>query len=182
MEKEILTRTQWTLDRNHSQIHFQIRHLMISWVSGNFTEFHGSFESKDDNFENPSVDLTVMVDSISTGNKDRDDHLRSIDFFDAGQFPEIRFFSKGIHTEADGKMKISGEINIHGISREITLDMEFSGISKDPWGNEKAGFSISGEINRNDFGINWNTPLENGGILIGNHVKIRIDIQLAKAA
>jgi hypothetical protein len=180
MEKDTIKLTAWKLDKSHSEIHFRIRHMMISWVSGFFTEFEGSFESSDTDFGHISVDLTINVDSISTSNVNRDEHLKSIDFFDAGRFPEIRFQSDNLVTSPVGNRKIKGVLTVHGISRSVELDVEFAGIIRDPWGNEKAGFSIMGEINRKDFGISWNTPLETGGVLIGEEVQIRVELQLVK--
>lgn len=180
MQQEITKLTTWTLDKSHSEVHFRIRHMMISWVSGYFTAFEGSFESSDASFRRISVDLTIQVDSISTGNTNRDEHLRSIDFFDAGLHPEIRFRSEMEFPDSSGKWKIKGELSIHGVSRMVELDVEFSGIGRDPWGNEKAGFSISGEINRRDFDISWNAALETGGVLIGEEVQLRTELQLIK--
>jgi polyisoprenoid-binding protein YceI len=181
MEKDTIKLTAWTLDKSHSEIHFRIRHMMISWVGGYFTEFDGRFESSDTSFRHISVDLTINVDSISTGNANRDEHLKSIDFFDAGLFPEIRFQSDNLFADTIGKRKIIGDLSIHGITRSVELDVEFSGMGRDPWGNEKAGFSITGEINRKDFDINWNAALETGGVLIGEEVQLRIELQLLKS-
>jgi polyisoprenoid-binding protein YceI len=180
MEKEITQIRTWTLDKSHSEIHFRIRHMMISWVSGFFTDFDGHFASSEENVDQISAELSIRVDSISTGNTNRDDHLRSIDFFDAGQFPEIRFESGLLSINEAGKQILSGKINIHGVSRLVHLDVEFSGIARDPWGNEKAGFTITGQINRRDFDISWNTSLETGGVLIGEEVQLRAELQLIK--
>ena len=180
MEKDTIKLTAWKLDKSHSEIHFRIRHMMISWVSGFFTEFEGSFESSDTDFGHISVDLTINVDSISTSNVNRDEHLKSIDFFDAGRFPEIRFQSDNLVTSPVGNRKIKGVLTVHGISRTVELDVEFAGISRDPWGNEKAGFSLSGSINRSDWGLSWNAPLETGGFLVSDQVNIQGDIQLIR--
>ena len=172
--------TTWALDKSHSEIHFRIRHLMISWVSGFFTDFDGHFESSDENQHQISARLIIRVDSISTGNADRDEHLRSIDFFDSGQFPEILFESDQLHLVKAGVHKLPGQLCIHGITRKVLLDVEFSGLARDPWGNEKIGFSITGQINRRDFDISWNTALETGGVLIGEEVQLRAELQLVK--
>ena len=180
MEKEIAHLTTWTLDKSHSEIHFRIRHMMISWVTGFFTDFDGRFEENESHINHLSADLRINVDSISTGNTNRDEHLRSIDFFDAGKFPEIRFSSDRLFFGTAGTRKLPGEISIHGITRRVELDVEFAGIARDPWGNEKAGFSISGQINRKDFDISWNAALETGGVLIGEEVQLRAELQLVK--
>lgn len=180
MEKDTLKLTAWQLDKSHSEVHFRIRHMMISWVGGYFTEFEGRFESSDEDFREISADLCIRVDSISTGNTNRDEHLKSIDFFDAGLYPEIRFRTDCRMEEPGEKRKLRGELTIHGVSRMVDFEMEYSGTGRDPWGNEKAGFSIYGTINRLDFGVTWNAPLETGGILIGEEVQIRVELQLVK--
>lgn len=180
MEKEITRIETWTLDKSHSEIHFRIRHMMISWVSGFFTDFDGQFEFSDDGSSRIKATLTIRVDSLSTGNTNRDEHLRSIDFFDAGQYPDIHFESEFSGIEAGSRQKLPGKLSIHGITRDVELDLEFSGQGRDPWGNEKAGFSITGKINRKNFDISWNAPLETGGVLIGEEVLIRAELQLIK--
>jgi polyisoprenoid-binding protein YceI len=181
MEKEIAKLTTWTLDKSHSEIHFRVRHMMISWVSGFFTQFEGLFEPTAGDEDQICADLCIQVDSISTGNANRDEHLRSIDFFDSGQYPEIRFQSDHFSISSTGKSRLRGMLSIHGVSRKVELDVEFAGIARDPWGNEKAGFSISGEINRKDFDISWNAALETGGILIGEEVQLRAELQLLRS-
>jgi polyisoprenoid-binding protein YceI len=180
MENKMNGLMTWTLDKSHSEIHFRIRHMMISWVSGFFTDFDGRFEYSDESQRLISAGLTIRVDSISTGNANRDEHLRSIDFFDSGKFPEIQFESDQLSLAEAGVYKLPGKLCIHGITRQVLMDVEFSGLARDPWGNEKIGFSISGEINRRDFNIHWNTALESGGVLIGEEVQIRAELQLVK--
>lgn len=175
-----MTDNNWVLDKSHSEIHFRIRHMMISWVSGYFTEFDGDFQFRESSEEICGVDLRINVESISTGNPTRDDHLRSIDFFDAGPFPEIRFVSDGMQRSAEGDLHMPGELTIHGETRHVVLHVESCGTGRDPWGNERTGFSVSGSVNRKDFGIRWNASLETGGVLIGEEVQIRCDFQFLR--
>jgi polyisoprenoid-binding protein YceI len=178
MDKNAEQPEAWKLDKTHSEISFRIRHMMISWISGSFEDFDGeiSFDGK----EQFSAGIRILVDSISTGNKDRDQHLKSIDFFNAGLYPEIHFRTEKFLKTPEEKWKLSGELTIHGHSRLVELDMEISGTGLDPWGNERAGFSFSGRINRRDFGISWNSGLQNGGLLIGEEVEIRAELQMVR--
>lgn len=171
----------WVLDQTHSEIHFRIRHMMISWVGGYFQDFDGEFIFTEPDFQNLQIVLNIRVDSISTGNANRDEHLRSIDFFDSGNFPEINFRSESsLLKDHSGNSLIRGELNIHGQSSLVELRLESSGSGLDPWGNERLGFSVYAEINRSDFGIGWNTSLERGGVLIGDLVQIRAELQLIR--
>ena len=157
-----------TIDNAHSEIGFKVKHLMISTVKGNFSTFSGGIQ------EDGTVFVSMNVNSINTGNADRDGHLKSADFFNSEEFPTINF---------DGKMSedmnsITGEITIKGITKEVTLNTEYNGTSVDPWGNTKHGWEITGSINRNDFGLTWNAPLETGGVLVSEEVKLSMDIQM----
>lgn len=169
----------WALDPNHSEINFKVRHMMIAHVSGSFTNFNVKAETEGEDFSKAHVQFDADVNSINTKNEHRDTHLKSPEFFNAEQFPKINFVSTAIRPAAAG-YEIQGNLTVKNISKPVTLNAEFGGIGKDPYGNTKAGFTLSGKINRNDFGLNWNAPLETGGVLVGEELQITADIQLSK--
>lgn len=171
---------KWNLDPTHSELQFKVKHLMITNVTGSFTDFSVVAESVDDAFKNPSVSFIAKVASINTANEQRDGHLKSGDFFDAEQFPEIRFVSTSVKHQDDENFDLTGDLTIKGVTKPVTLKVEFGGVAKDPWGNVKAGFTINGKINRTDFGLTWNAPIETGGVLVSEEVRIFADIQLVK--
>jgi len=178
---ETLTKTKWGIDAAHSEIGFKVKHLMISNVRGNFKEFDGSIYTTGEDFMTAEVDFWLNPASITTGDEKRDGHLKSPDFFDAEKFKEIHFTSNTIeNVDKDGSFELWGDLTIKGIKKQIKLDVEFSGIMKDPWGNQKAGFAINGKINRKDFGLSWNAPLEAGGVLVSDDVWISCELELAK--
>jgi len=178
---ETLTKTKWGIDAAHSEIGFKVKHLMISNVRGNFKEFDGSIYTTGEDFMTAEVDFWLNPASITTGDEKRDGHLKSPDFFDAEKFKEIHFTSNTIeNVDKDGSFELWGDLTIKGIKKQIKLDVEFSGIMKDPWGNQKAGFAINGKINRKDFGLGWNAPLEAGGVLVSDDVWISCELELAK--
>jgi polyisoprenoid-binding protein YceI len=169
----------WVLDPSHSELQFKVKHLMITNVTGQFKVIEGSVETADDTFNGAKVSFTADVASVDTGNGQRDGHLKSGDFFDTENFPTIQFVSDA-YNAAEGK--ISGTLTIRGVSKPVTLDVDFSGVNKDPWGNTKAGFSISGKINRTDWNLNWNAALESGGVLVSEEVRISAEVQFAQQA
>lgn len=171
--------TNWVLDPTHSEVSFKIKHLMITNVTGNFGTLSGTVSSESDDFTGAVVSFNAATDSISTNNADRDTHLKSPDFFDASQFPEIKFEAGSYNAGAE---KITGNLTIKDVTKPVTLDVDFNGVNKDPWGNLKAGFSVSGKINRKDWGLNWNAALETGGVLVSEEVKINAEIQFVKQA
>lgn len=164
----------WSLDPAHSEVQFKVKHLMITNVTGQFNVVSGNVVVENDNFDHAKVDFTADVNSVNTGNEQRDGHLKSPEFFDVASFPTIHFESKDFNAKEG---KISGDLTIKNITKPVVLDVEFSGINKDPWGNQKAGFSISGKINRTDFNLGWNAPLETGGVLVSEDVKLAAEIQ-----
>jgi polyisoprenoid-binding protein YceI len=172
--------TKWVLDPTHSEVTFKVKHLMFTNVSGSFTKFEASAESEDDTFNNASFSFSADIDSINTNNADRDGHLKSGDFFDAAQFPTISFKSTSVSKESEDELDITGDLTIHGVTKSVTLDVEFGGIQKDPWGNIKSGFSVTGKINRKDFGLSWNAALETGGVMLGEEVKLALELQFVK--
>jgi polyisoprenoid-binding protein YceI len=170
----------WALDPTHSEMQFKVKHLMISTVTGNFHAFSANVETDGDDFSTANISFSADIDSISTGDAQRDGHLKSPDFFDAAQFSTITFASTSLKLQGGDMYKLTGNLTMHGITKEVELDAELGGIAKDPWGNTKVGFTLSGKINRKDFGLNWNVALEAGGILVGEDVKLHAEVQFVK--
>ena len=168
---------RWTIDRAHSSVGFTVRHMMVSKVRGRFADFDAEIVTAENPLES-SLRATVQMASIDTGDADRDQHLRTNDFFDIETYPQMTFVTTGI-TESGGEHQLHGDLTIRGVTRPVTFDLEFGGAGKDPWGNTKAGFTVTGTINRKDFGIQWNAPLETGGVLIADKVAIELDIEAA---
>jgi polyisoprenoid-binding protein YceI len=171
---------KWAFDPTHSEITFKVKHLMISNVKGEFKQFDSSLVADDNNLTNALAKASIQVASISTNNDDRDGHLKSADFFEVEKFPTINFESTSIERFDEENGQLKGNITIKGITKEVSFDLEFGGISKDPLGNEKAGFSLNGNINRADFGLTWNAALETGGVLVSDVIKIAAEIQFVK--
>lgn len=176
------TKTKWTIDPSHTEIAFQVKHLMISNVKGVFSQFNGEVITDDVDFATAEINFNLNPASINTGNTDRDTHLKSPDFFDVEQFDQISFHSQSMKKVADDVYLLSGDLQIKGIARSVELKVEFGGLMTDPWGNTKAGFSLSGKINRKDWGLNWNAALETGGVLVSEEVKIVSEVQLMKVS
>ena len=171
--------TKWVLEPTHSEVLFKAKHLMITNVTGNFKTIHASVEAEDVSFKNAKITFSADTASVNTNSEQRDGHLKGADFFDAEKYPSLKFEAANFNA-ADGK--VTGQLTIKDVTKPVTLDVEFSGTNKDPWGNEKAGFSISGKINRNDWGLNWNAPLETGGLLVSEEIKINAEVQFVKQA
>ena len=172
------TKTKWVLDPTHSELTFKVKHMMITNVKGEFKDF--SVEVDGEDIFKSNVNVTIDASSINTNNGDRDNHLKSADFFDEENHKELSFKSTSFKQKGDDEYELKGILTIKGISKEVKLEVEFGGINKDPWGNEKAGLSISGKINRKDWGLNWNAALETGGVLVSEDVKIFGEIQFVK--
>ena len=175
-----MSTTKWTLDPTHSEINFKIKHMMISHVSGNFTDFKVKAQTEQDDFSKSSISFTANVNSISTNNVQRDGHLKSADFFDAEKFPQIKFDSTKFEKITNEEYELHGNITIRDVTKPVNLKVDFGGIAKDPYGNIKAGFTIDGKINRKDFGLTWNAATEAGGIMVGEDLKVEAEIQLVK--
>jgi polyisoprenoid-binding protein YceI len=173
-------KTKWVLDPVHSEILFKVKHLMITNVKGEFRNFQAEIISDENTFSNSKINLTIDAASIFTNSNDRDAHLKNADFFDVEKYKELKFESTMLNKIDDENYQLKGNFTMKGIIKEVTLDVEFGGIMKDPWGNEKAGFSLSGQINRKDWGLNWNAALETGGVLVGEEVKISAEVQFVK--
>ncbi|MBC7451987.1 MAG: polyisoprenoid-binding protein [Cytophagales bacterium] len=172
--------TIWNLDPTHSEVGFKVKHMMITNVSGSFGTFGVQVSSDGADFTKSSIEFTADVTSVSTGNEQRDGHLKSGDFFDAEKFPKISFSSTSFEKKSDDEYVLKGNLTIKDITKSVQLSVEYGGIGKDPWGNEKAGFTITGKINRTDFGLNWNAALETGGVLVSEEIKLSAEIQLVK--
>jgi polyisoprenoid-binding protein YceI len=175
-------KNKWVIDPAHSEIAFKVKHLKITSVKGVFREFEASIYTTGDDFLTAEVDFWMDPASVDTGSPDRDAHLRSPDFFDVENHKEITFMGNTYEKSADpDKYKMYGDLTIKGISKRIVVDVEFAGIVKDPYGNEKAGLIIEGKINRSDWGLTWNAALEAGGVLVSDEVRISCDVQLMRA-
>jgi polyisoprenoid-binding protein YceI len=176
-----MKKTKWAIDTDHSSVDFSIRHMMIANVKGTFHNFSAVVEADVTDLTDATIDFKVELSSIDTRNKDRDAHLVSADFFDVEKFPEMTFRSTDIKKNGEGEYNVIGELTIHGITKPETFMVTFEGQGKDPWGNEKVGFSAQGTINRADYGLTWNSALETGGVLVGDKVKVSLQIEASKA-
>ena len=175
-----IAQSTWSFDKAHSKVTFSVTHLMISEVSGQFNEFEGEVVSKSDDFADSQIEFTINVGSINTDDEKRDGHLKSEDFFDAEKYPMITFKSKSLKQVKGKNYKLTGDMTIRDVSKEVTLDVIYFGTMKDPYGNTKAGFKITGEINRMDYGVKWNSPLEGGGVVVGETVNLVCNVELMK--
>lgn len=180
MNSAIAQTTKWTMDAAHSKIGFSVDHMVISEVDGFFNKYAGSILSDKPDFSDAKVEFTIEVSSINTDNADRDNHLKSADFFDAAKFPQIVFKGSTMKKVAEGKYQLSGNLTMHGVTKPVVLDVKYNGTRKDPWGNTKAGFKISGALNRAQWGLVYNAAIEAGGVLIGEEVRINCNIELSK--
>lgn len=172
----------WNLDSAHSEIEFKVKHMMISTVKGHFENFTVNVDNNSHQLDAAQqVAVDIKADSINTKNSQRDQHLKSEDFFAVSQFPDIKFVSSGIKKTDDGEYKLSGDLTIKDVTKPVTFDVEFGGIGKDPWGNQKAGYTVTGKINRTEFGLTWNAALETGGVMVSDDVKFQADLQFVLA-
>lgn len=171
----------WNLDPAHSEIEFKVKHMMISTVKGQFTDFSIQVENEGTGLETAKIIAEIKTASINTNSEQRDQHLKSEDFFAAESHPSITFVSTNIDKVDEEEYKLTGDLTIKGITKPITLNVEFGGTSKDPWGNEKAGYTVTGKINRNEFGLTWNAALETGGVMVSEDVKFQAELQFILA-
>ncbi len=172
--------TNWNFDQSHSSVEFSIDHMVISEVTGKFTEYTGSVTTISDDFENANIDFVIEVSSINTDDVDRDDHLKGVDFFDVVNYPQITFKSTSFKKVEGKKYQLSGNLTMHGVTKAVTFDVNYGGTVVDPWGNTKAGFKITGELNRKDYGLTWSKALETGGLVVGNEVSLTVRVELVK--
>ena len=171
--------TKWSIDPTHSSVGFKVKHMMFTNVKGIFEKYDATIISDEEDFINASIEFSADIDSINTNNADRDKHLKSADFFDAEKNPKLTFKASSF-TKTGDDYEIAGDLSMNGVTKFVKLPAEFSGLMTDPWGNTKAGLNISGKINRKDWGLNWNSALETGGVLVSEEVKLEIELQLAK--
>ncbi|NLI67833.1 MAG: YceI family protein [Bacilli bacterium] len=167
----------WNVDASHTTVSFVVKHMMVTKVRGTFSDIEGKIEGDPENFENAKVTFRVGVDSIDTKNEDRDNHLRSADFFDVENHPNMTFESKKIEKVGDNQYKLTGDLTIRGTTKETTFDVEYLGKGTNPWGVEVVGFEARATISRKEFGLTWNQALETGGVLVSDDVKIEIDLE-----
>lgn len=178
-----MSATTWNIDPTHSEVKFKVKHLVISTVTGSFNTFAGSIEAEGDgqSFENAKASFTADIDSIFTNNADRDAHLKSDDFFNAEAFPQLKFESTKFEATGDGEYKVTGNMTIRDITKEVVLDVVHGGTVGDPYGQTKAGFEISGTINRKEFGLKWSAVTEAGSVVVGDKVKLELNVQFVKS-
>lgn len=171
----------WNIDPAHSDIGFTVRHMVFSKVRGRFDTFSGTVELDENDLTSSRVEVDIEAASIDTGVSDRDNHLRSADFLDVETFPRLHFESRRIEKVGDDRYRLHGALTIRDVTREVVLDVEYSGQAKDPWGNQRAAFSASTSLDRKDFGLRWNQVLEAGGLLVGERIDIQLEVQAVEA-
>ena len=172
----------YKIDPMHSEVTFKVKHLMIASVSGSFSKYDATMTAEKDDFSDASITFEADVDSISTGNEQRDGHLKSDDFFSAEKFPKLTFVSTGCTKKDDEHFALTGNLTIHGVTKPTTLDVEYGGTMTDFYGQTKAGFEITGKINRKEFGLTWSAVTEAGGVVVSDDVKLTIQAQMVKQA
>ncbi|WP_227396425.1 YceI family protein [Jeotgalibacillus aurantiacus] len=172
---------KWAVDAAHSSIDFSVKHMMISKVKGSFHDFSADVTADPTDLTGADIRFSIDVNSIDTRNQDRDNHLRSADFFEVEQFPNITFVSTDVKKTGDDEYELTGDVTIKDVTRKETFTVEYEGAGKDPWGNEKVGFSATGKLNRKEYGLTWNQALETGGVLVGEDIKINLQIQAQEA-
>lgn len=174
------TLTQWGIDATHSEITFKVKHLVISTVTGKFKQFDAGIETDNEDFEDAKITFEAAIDSIDTGNEDRDNHLKSNDFFNAEEYPSLSFESDSFAKIGDGVYKLTGDLTIRGNTKKVELDAEYGGTVVDPYGNTKAGFEVSGKVNRKEFGLTWSAVTEAGNIVVSDDVKLNLNVQFTR--
>jgi len=177
---ETLVKTKWAIDPAHTEVHFKVKHLVISTVTGKFEKFEGAVYSSKADFSDAEAEFSVDIDSINTSQPDRDGHLKSADFFDAANHPKLTFKSTGVKKTSDSEFVLTGDLTIRGVTKPVQLNVEYGGTTKDPWGNTKAGFEITGKINRKDYGLSWSAVTETGGLVVSDDVKLQLAVEVAK--
>ena len=172
---------KWSTDPSHSEVHFKVKHLMITTVTGKFASFEGSMENNNADFSDAKISFSADINSIDTGNEQRDGHLKSKDFFDAEQFPKLSFTSSSFSKLTDEKYELKGDFTMRGITMPVVLNVVYNGQMDDPYGNTKAGFEINGVLLRKDFGLSWDAATETGGVVVSNEVKLHLNVQMLLA-
>lgn len=180
METTTANQTKWVIDPMHSEVEFKVKHLVISTVTGRFQQFNAEAIADKDDFTNVQVNFTADAKSITTNNDQRDTHLRSDDFFNTDKYPEITFRSREFKKTGDDTYKLIGDLTIRDVTKPVELDVEYGGIATDPYGNTKAGFEVTGNINRKDYGLKWNAITEAGSAVVSDKVKILASVQFSR--
>lgn len=175
-----MAKTVWNVDKSHSTVDFSVKHMMFATVKGGFHDYDATIVADPTDLTTAEIDFTVDVASIDTRSSDRDAHLRSGDFFDVDNHPKMTFKATNIEKTDDDEYKVTGDLTLRGTTKPETFSVIFEGTGQDPWGNEKAGFAVEGKIKRSDYGLTWNAPLEAGGVLVGDQIKISLQLQAAK--
>ena len=173
---------RWEIDSSHSGIHFSVRHLVIAKVRGQFSRWTGTIIVPDGDFGRASVEAVIDAGSIDTGVADRDTHLKSADFLDVEQFPEMKFTATRVEQAGSDRLRVPGTLTMKGVTRDVTLDVEHHGRAQDPWGNERAAFTAKTSVDRRDFGLTWNQVLETGGVMVGERIDIELDVEAVRQA
>jgi polyisoprenoid-binding protein YceI len=181
MATQTATKTTWGVDPTHSEIQFKVKHLVISTVTGQFKSFDASIEADGDDFEGANITFSADIDSIDTRNDDRDAHLKSDDFFNAAEHPKMTFNSTSFQKTGEGEYELTGDLTIRGTTKKVKLSADYGGTVVDPYGNTKAGFDVTGKINRKDFGLTWSAVTEAGQIVVSDEVKLLLSVQFVKA-
>jgi polyisoprenoid-binding protein YceI len=179
---KFMANTKWVLDPTHSELGFKIKHLMITNVSGNFKEIEAEVQTEGEDFATAQIEAKIKTASINTNNEQRDAHLRTSDFLEAEKYPEILFKSTRLEKIDNENFYVYGDLTLKGITKQVKLNVEYSGVAKDPWGNERSGVIVTGKINRSEWGVTFNTVLETGGVALSDEIKIHSEIQLVKQA
>ncbi len=172
--------TTWNIDPTHSEIQFKVKHLVISTVTGSFKEFSGKLETTEDTLANAKISFEAKINSITTGDEQRDGHLKSDDFFGADKFPTLTFQSTSFEKQSGDDYHLKGHLTIKGTTKPVVLEVEYGGQADDMYGNTKAGFELKGKISRKDFGLTWNGVTEAGGVVVSDEVKLLINVQVTK--
>lgn len=180
VSSSLFAQTMWTVDKTHSKVGFSVTHLVITDVEGYFKNYDAAITTNGDDLTTANIDFTINTSSIFTDNNDRDNHLRSDDFFNSEKYPQMIFKSKSMKKASDNKYKLIGDFTVRDVTKQIELDVKFNGTVKDNRGNTKAGFKVTGEINRFDYNLKWNKAIEAGSLVVGKDVELIIDLQLIK--
>lgn len=180
LQTQLTKLSTWQIDPAHTHVEFGVRHMMVSTVKGRFAALSGVIRMDDDDPAGSSVEATIDTASIDTRNEQRDAHLRASDFLDVEQFPTIRFRSRRVEPLGGNRFRVTGDLTLHGVTREVTLDATFEGRAKDPWGTERVGFSARTAIDRRDFGLTWNQMLEAGGLILRDAVNLSLEIEAVR--
>lgn len=175
-----MSTTKWVIDPSHSEVQFKVKHLMVTTVTGHLTGFTSTVETSKEDFSDAKISFTADMNSFTTGSEQRDQHLKTVDFFETEKYPALIFTSTKFTRNTEGTYDLKGNLTIKGVSKEISLVAEFGGLVKDPWGNKKAAFNLNGKISRKEYGLVWNVVTEGGGVLVSDEVKLLAEVQFVE--